>query len=328
MIRFRTEVNIPKSPNEITHEDHIVLIGSCFSDNIGVKLENSKFRVLRNPFGVLYNPLSVAGGLDILMEKKIFNDSDILRHNGMWHSFYHHSIFSHPEKSECLKKINDSIKKGHDCLKMASHVFITFGTSWVFENISSGKVVSNCHKIPSNEFRRYSPSLNRIVSEFGVIVERMKSFNPDVRIVFTVSPIRHWKDGAVENQRSKSALIMAVWELTKKYPWTEYFPSYEIMMDDLRDYRFYAEDMIHPNDMAIQYIWDKFILTYLSPERKKILDEINKLVKAANHRPFQISSTDHQKFVHRTLEKMKDIERQHPSLDFTTEKSLLNKQLR
>ncbi len=327
MIRFRTEINISKSPKEITHEDHIVLIGSCFSDHIGVKLENSKFRVLKNPFGVLYNPLSVANGLDILMEKKIFRDSDIEWHNDMWHSFYHHSIFSHPEKSQCLQKINDSIKMGHEYLKTASHLFITFGTAWVFEKISTGNVVSNCHKISSGEFSRYSLSLNRIVSEFGNVIERIIFFNPGVQIVFTVSPIRHWKDGAVENQRSKSTLIMAVSELSKKYPQSEYFPSYEIMMDDLRDYRFYAEDMLHPNETAIQYIWDKFLLTYLSPERRKILNEIEKLRKAANHIPFQISSASHQSFVHRTLKKIKEFELQHPSMDFSAEKKLLNKQL-
>lgn len=327
MQAFRTEVDVIKSDHKITYENLVMFIGSCFSDNIGEKLAHFKFNALLNPFGVLYNPISVANGLTFLYEKKIFKASDLHLHNGLWHSFYHHSSFSNKDPEICLRDINRSVQKGHDFLKNANHLFITFGTAWVFERLSSGEIVSNCHKIPSSEFKRYPLQVKEIVDLYSTLIARIKTLNPNLHVVFTVSPIRHWKDGPVENQRSKSTLIMAVSELCRLITDVGYFPSYEIMMDDLRDYRFYAEDMLHPNNVAIQYIWGKFTGCYMSAETLKIMQEVERIVKASKHVPFNVSAPSHQKFVKQSLEKISQLAKRFAALDFTQEHNVFASQL-
>jgi hypothetical protein len=327
MSEFRTEVKVQKSSNEVAYNGNVLLIGSCFSDNIGRKLEGAKFPTRMNPLGVLYNPVSVANGLRMLIEKSTFTREDLEWHQGTWHSFYHHSSFSDPDAHKCLENINDSIVNGHSLLKKASHLFITFGTTWVFERKRTGKIVSNCHKLPSKEFNRYSLDLPLICKLYSELIQKLKSFNPHLHIVFTISPIRHWKDGPVENQRSKAKLITAVSELCNDDQELEYFPSYEIMMDDLRDYRFYAEDMLHPNNIAIDYIWTRFKETFMSVETQKLIREIEKLTKASSHRPFNVSSEEHQKFIVQTLKKIELLERKHPLVSFEKEKLNLGRQL-
>ena len=197
-----------------------------------------KFPAVVNPFGVLYNPVSVRNAIEILIDQKKFKDSDLNFFNEQWFSFYHDTEFSHPDKNISLEKINKSISIAADNLRKAGYLIVSFGTAWVYKYLKNGNVVSNCHKIPAKEFERYKLDVEDIFVEWANLMNRLNELNPDLKIIFTVSPVRHWKDGAIQNQLSKSTLILAIHQLKQQFENVDYFPSYEIMMDDLRDYRF------------------------------------------------------------------------------------------
>ncbi len=320
MSPFRTKIDIPESKFQVSHNTETGLVGSCFADNIGSRLKTYKFPVEHNPFGVLYNPVSIKTNLEILIDKKLFTESDLYYYNDQWLSFNHYTAFSNPDKKVCLKQINERIENASEFLKRSSHLFITFGTAWVYEFSETGKIVANCHKLPAKKFKRYLLELKDIVNGYTDFYEKLKAFNPEIRIVFTVSPIRHWKDGAEMNQVSKSTLLLAVYELRKKFPEMDYYPSYEILMDELRDYRFYASDMLHLSDVAIDYIWNSFVSTYVDDKSKVIISEIEKLNKAINHRPFNINSRAYQEFVKTHLDYIDTLEKKYPLLDFNRER--------
>jgi hypothetical protein len=320
MSPFRTKIDIARSKFQLSHDTKSVLVGSCFSDNIGLKLNTYKFPVEHNPFGVLYNPVSIKTNLEILINKKKFSEADLYYYNDQWLSFNHYSAFSHPDKKECLRQVNERIENASQFLKKASYLFITFGTAWVYELRETGMIVANCHKLPSKAFKRYLLDLMDIVNGYCEFYKRIKAFNPGIKIIFTVSPIRHWKDGAEMNQVSKSTLLLAIYELRKKIPEMDYFPSYEILMDELRDYRFYADDMLHLSEVATEYIWNKFVSAYIGNKSRVIISEIEKLNKAINHRPFNISSKPYQEFTRANLKYIEVLEKKYPSLDFTRER--------
>lgn len=300
-------------------------MGSCFTENVGNKMATLKYDVDINPFGILYNPLSVANGIEILLNKKEFADNDLILHNGLWHSFYHHGQFSSADKNKTLQAINSRLKTSATYLKNAQFLFITFGTAWVYKYKPTGEVVSNCHKIPANQFERVRLSVNEIVEEFQRLISEIKKINPGLKIVFTVSPIRHWKDGAIENQRSKAVLLLAIDEIVKRnQPDCAYFPSYEIVMDELRDYRFYAADMLHISEVAIQHIWEKFEAALISNESKSIAKQVTKIVAAANHRPFNGETKEHQEFLKKQLSELNRLEQKYPFINFNEEKKSLN----
>jgi hypothetical protein len=294
-------------------------MGSCFADNIGSRLKNLKFVVEHNPFGVLYNPVSVKIDIELLAERKIFTESDLYWHNDRWISFNHYTLFSHPDNTTCLQKINDSAIPASELLAKARFLFITFGTSWVYEFSKTGQVVANCHKIPAGEFRRFLLSPEDIIRSYDELLAKLKAYNPDLNIVFTVSPIRHWKDGAAGNQLSKSILLVAIHNLVNRHHNTSYFPAYEIFMDELRDYRFYARDMIHPSDAAQDYIWEKFTGTFISPESIDIMKEIEEILKARNHRPVNPDSAEFLQFRKRIREKIDALVKKYPALDLSGE---------
>jgi len=323
-MEFRTRVEIPASEIKIDHTSGIFLIGSCFADNIGSRLKSLKFRVEHNPFGVLYNPVSIKTDLGLLLDKKVFSESDLYWFDNRWISFNHYTLFSGSDKTACLQKINDSIVSAAEMLANARFLFITFGTSWVYEFLKTGKIVANCHKIPAGEFRRFLLSAEDIVKDYDMLLSRLRSFNPDLNIVFTLSPIRHWKDGAVGNQLSKSILLVAIHQLVDKYEFTHYFPAYEILMDELRDYRFYAKDMFHPSDAALEYIWEKFTGTFVSPESIRIMTEIEKIIKARNHRPVNTDSVEFLKFKDRIRKQIDVILKKYPALDMSEELALFS----
>ena len=320
MSEFRTDFTIEGLPKELDHNSMSFLIGSCFTENIGNKLIENKFKTETNPFGILYNPVSIKNSLDFILDEKIFKESDLFFANNLWGSYYHHSKFSNSDKNKCLNKINKLISKAGDCLLRSDFLFITFGTSKVYELLSSGEIVSNCHKQVSKNFRTYFLESERIVDAYSKLIKRIREINSSVKIVFTVSPVRHWQDGVIQNQISKSNLIIAVDQILNSFENVYYFPAYEIMMDDLRDYRFYNEDMIHPNQIAVKYIWEKFSEGFITKASFELSNEIKKINKAFTHRPFNPETQSHKLFLENNLEQIQSILKRFPDLDFNMEK--------
>ncbi len=303
---FRTEIEIPRSRFEINHNNSIISFGSCFAENIGRKMSDVYFNVDLNPFGVLYNPFSVKNSLELLLKDKIFTQNDIFTHQGLWQSFSHSSLFADLTPEKCLEKINNRHIKSSQFLLKTDYLLITFGTAWVFEEQKSGRVVSNCHKLSANRFVRRRLTVEEIVTDYSNLMAELTLKLPNIKFIFSVSPIRHWKDGAHENNLSKSTLLLAIDLLKKKFNNIDYFPAYEIMMDELRDYRFYASDMLHPSDVAVDYIWTKFSETYFDKTTIQINAEIKQLRADLSHRPLFPDSDEYKSFkIH--IEKQKEI---------------------
>ncbi len=326
-MKFRTEIKFEKSNLQIEHSDKILTIGSCFAENIAEYFRFYRFNVLGNPFGVLYNPASIYNSIKLAVEKREFVKDDLIYDQSEFQSFYHHSDFSHHDEKECLTKINNSISQTHEFIKEANVIIITIGTSFVYKHLKKNIIVSNCHKIPQKEFRRFQLTLDRVKDYLNKIIELVSSLKSNISYLFTVSPVRHWKDGAVDNQISKSILLLAVNEIVNSNKNCFYFPSYEIMMDDLRDYRFYAEDMLHPNKIATDYIWEKFGETYLSGNCFRIMKEVKKIMQAVNHRPRNIKSAVHQKFLKEQLAEIDGLSKNHNYINFDSEINSLKSQL-
>jgi len=326
---FFTEIEISEFPFKMDYSKSMMLFGSCFSENIGQKLIDLKFKVDMNPFGILYNPESIANSLKLLLKNQTFTESDLFFDQGLWNSFYHHSRFSDVNREMALEKINSRIKLSAEFLKTADFLMITFGTAWVYELISTGQIVSNCHKIPAKQFNRFRLGVNEISEAYHHLLDELWKFNPNLKIIFTVSPIRHWKDGAIENQVSKSTLILSIERLITgiENRNCSYFPSYEIMMDELRDYRFYAEDMIHLSPVATDYIFDRFSKFLISKESMNLVDNVMKIRKAVMHRPVNSSSVEYKKNLLLNLDKINKLTLSFPYLNFEQEKSSLKQKL-
>ncbi|GHT05488.1 hypothetical protein FACS189423_09690 [Bacteroidia bacterium] len=261
------------------------MMGSCFVENISVKMLQSGFTADVNPFGIVYNPASLAAGLQDLINRKTHTEKDLFLHEGLYHSFSHHSRFSGTTIETVLEKINTRILSSSEFLQQATVLIITFGTANVYRLVSSGEVVSNCHKLPAKVFDEKRLTVHQITGKWNELIQQLQTLNPGLKILFTVSPIRHWKDGANANQLSKATLLLVIQELTTTNPQCYYFPSYEIMLDDLRDYRFYADDLIHPNSQAMDYIWEKFGEAYFDNKTREVIREYEKKQKTLNHRP-------------------------------------------
>lgn len=316
---YRTTFPIPVYSSLLSYTNPALFMGSCFTENIGRKLTELKFPVDVNPFGVIYNPWSVKNCLEALICGKEFTKDDLYYFDNQWLSFYHQTSFSHPDPHQCLKTINESIRFSSRFLKTAEFLFITFGTARVFTWKETGQVVSNCHKIPANRFERRMLSPGEITRMFVELIPELLAFNQRLKIIFTVSPVRHWKDGAVGNQVSKSTLLVAVHNLMENFPETGYFPAYEIVMDDLRDYRFYAEDMIHLNRTANEYIWRQFKHSFIEKKSHGIISEIEKILEAVAHKPMKPDSESHGKFLHESLSHTLEIQKKYPFLDLSRE---------
>lgn len=276
---FRTEMQVKPAGFRICHADKILLLGSCFSQNINSKLQYHGFDS-RNPFGALYSPLSILSSLELLHTKENYDISKLFYQNEAWHSYDFHSDYSDPDKAKCLEKINRCIEQGRFYLKNANLAFISLGTSFCYKLKSSGKTVANCHKSPANDFERFFLNQEDCIRTLLDIADSL----PNANIVFTVSPIRHIRDGLHANQLSKSNLLLAIDNVCSKNTRCSYFPSYEIVMDDLRDYRYYASDMVHLSDIAIDYIWEKFSDCYFSEETKNINKKVSALRMMQNHK--------------------------------------------
>ena len=326
-MKFRTEVE-PVSPGfRIKHENKIFTIGSCFAENIAEYFKFYRFSILDNPFGVLYNPVSILNAVKSSKSKKRFLFDDLIYHQSEYHSFFHHSDFSHHNAEECLRRINSKIDETHSFLSKADIVIISYGTSVVYKHKKSGMIVSNNHKIPAKEFEKLRLTVDEITEYANRTTAALKELNPDAKIILTVSPVRHWRDGATENLLSKSALLLAIEKIVNKNEDFYYFPSYEILMDDLRDYRFYSEDLIHPNRQALEYVWEKFKSVFFDEKTASTLEEIGKISTARNHRPRNIHTGEHQKFLKSILSKINELEKKYTHLDLSGDKNYFAKDL-
>ena len=315
-MKLITEVALPEYPFKFDHEHPVILMGSCFTENIGRQLERYAFPVCINPFGVTYNPLSVLKGLETLMFKETYTEEDLHYYNELWFSFDHYTGFSAVAKEKTLEKINQALIEARDMLKRAGFLIITWGTSWVYYYNKTGQVVCNCHKIPAKEFTRSRLSSEEIVTAYDQVLPQLFEFNSGLKIIHTVSPVRHWKDGAHGNQLSKAALLLAGDALSKGFPDRFfYFPSYEIVMDELRDYRFYADDMLHTSDQTTAYIWNKFQQVLISESSNMIIRDLEPILKMQEHRPKNSGGKAQQKMEEQLEEKIRIFKIRHPEID-------------
>ncbi len=312
---LQTLVTFQRPSFFLSYEEEHLLLGSCFVENIGRELEALRFRTDLNPFGVLYNPASIAAALRRLLHPVPYKASDLFQRDGIYHSFDHHSRFSSPSGEDCLQMINGRLRTSGEGLYHVGRLIITFGTAYVYRLKSTGQVVANCHKLPEQSFLRTRLTAEEVTDEWKDLLPALWKANPSLKILFTVSPIRHWKDGAHANQLSKSTLLMAIEELRNLFPErTDYFPAYEIMMDELRDYRFYADDMIHPSPLAVRYIWERFGDHYFTEETRTVIKEVEEIERALSHKPFNPGSPAHKRFLMQTLLKMERIREKRPYL--------------
>ena len=318
-MNFRTQVELPLKGCEFCYSDQFMLLGSCFTENIGTLLKENKFRCDINPFGILYNPLSISQALYQMMEGKHYNPSDLFFANGMWHSWMHHSCFSATDMQTCIDGINVRLDKSSTFLYDCNWLIITWGTAYVYTHKDTGLVVGNCHKQPDRCFERRRLEVSEIVDVWLKLLKVLKHCNPNLKVMITVSPIRHIKDGLHGNQISKSTLLLAADELCRLCPDCMYFPSYEIMIDELRDYRFYADDMLHPSNLAIAYIWECLGKTFFSDSTVAIMKEWESIQKGLNHKPFNRKSEAYRNFISQIILKINKLKENIPFFDVKKE---------
>lgn len=319
MDTFRTEIFPHISPFRINYDTPLLFTGSCFSENLGHHLLQRKFPALINPFGVIYNPASISKGIQRLITGAPFAESDLHYYNKLWFSFHHHGSFSHPHKETALKTMNAQLDTASAHLQKAKFLFITFGTAWVYERKTDQEVVANCHKLPSEKFNRYLLKPEDIINEYAGLISLLHANNKDLQVFFTVSPVRHLKDGAIENQRSKAILLVALHEIIARSSMSHYFPAYELVMDDLRDYRFFEENLTHPGKQAVDYIFRKFMDTFMDEDVKHQATEIHRFMKGFAHRPHHVIPTEIEKYLAQMKKKAHTIEKKYPPLNFDDE---------
>ncbi|MFV0249242.1 MAG: GSCFA domain-containing protein [Tenacibaculum sp.] len=300
----------------INYNSKLCLIGSCFSKNMATKFLYYKFQCFQNPFGILFHPKAIENLISRAVNKKPYIKKDIFYHNELWHSFDAHLQLSSQSEKELLNKLNTAVKSTLKQLKNTTHFIVTLGTAWVYILLKNKCIVANCHKLSQKKFLKQILSVEQIKQSLNAINTLVKSINKEICIVYTISPVRHLKDGFVENQQSKAHLITAIHQTINKANNINYFPSYEIMMDELRDYRFYAEDMIHPNTMAVNYIWEKFKQVWVSEDAQELMLKVESIQKELTHQPFNPDTELHKKFLKKLALKQTALKKQHPFISF------------
>jgi hypothetical protein len=315
-MNFQTQIPLQKSDFPIDYTSKVLSLGSCFAENMAEKLEYFKFENVVNPFGIIFNPVSLEKLILRSIHKNYFTANDIFYHNEAWHCYEVHSELSNPDKEEFLSNLNQLIDSTNQELSKSTHVIITLGTSWVYRHVESNEIVANCHKVPQKQFVKELLSIAQIEASLQNIISEIQTINPKCNFVFTVSPVRHIKDGFVENTLSKAHLISALHATNFQLPTSNYFPSYEIMMDELRDYRFYAEDMLHPNQTAIDYIWIKFFENYIDEKEFSLMNQVCEIQRALKHRPFNPNSESHKKFLENLNQKINTLVKKYPNFQF------------
>ena len=316
-MNFTTKIPITQNANPIDYNSKIVSFGSCFAENMGDKLLYYKFQTQVNPFGIIFNPFSIEKLIERVVLQRYFTKDDIFFFNERWHCYEVHSELSDADAEVFLSKLNQILSDTQKQLQQATHIIITYGTSWVYRHIETNAIVANCHKVPQKQFSKELLSIDSIQKAIQNTVSLIATLNPKCNFIFTVSPVRHLKDGFVENQVSKAHLIAAIYATTNtKQQTLNYFPSYEIMMDELRDYRFYADDMMHPSPMAIDYIWERFAATQIDASAITTMELVQTIQKGLAHRPFNPNSESHQKFEANLKEKIATLEAQYSFMKF------------
>lgn len=324
LMNLMLDMPVKKLPVSISYDQHLMLIGSCFTEHIGNSLSELKFNVLQNPNGIIYDPISICKNLVSYIQLKKYTEHDIFERNGLWQSWQHHSKFSGPDKLHVLERINHHQESAHAFLQKADWLILTFGTSFSYrlldektgETIQS---VANCHKAPSTWFQKNLLSITEMVTAMDNCIHQLFHFNPKLKLLFTVSPVRHIKDGIVENNQSKARLIETIHHMVNKFDRLFYFPAYELVIDVLRDYRFYDEDLVHPNRQATQFVFDHFVKTCMDDRSIDLLKQVEAIVTARNHRPFQLGTIAHQQFLESFLNKTTKLQMDHPYLKLQQE---------
>ncbi|MDW8852921.1 GSCFA domain-containing protein [Flavobacterium sp. MMLR14_040] len=319
-MQFRTQIPLSTTNNPIDYNSKVLSFGSCFAENMADKFDYFKFQNETNPFGIIFNPVSIEKIIERAVLEKVFTEKDVFFHNERWHSFEVHSDLSNPDRQELLETLNKAISETHKQLKVATHIIFTYGTSWIYRNLENEEIVANCLKVPQKQFSKELLSVDTIEKSIQNTINLIQKINPNINFIFTISPVRHIKDGFAENQLSKSHLFAGLHQVLKthnsKLITANYFPSYEIMMDELRDYRFYGEDMLHPNQVAIDYIWHKFSENYIAEKAISIMNEIEEIQKSLRHRSFNPESEQHQKFLAKLQQRINVLGEKLPHIKF------------
>lgn len=319
-------IEMKRLARPITYQDKILLMGSCFTEHIGDALEALKFSILQNPNGILFDPVSVCKSLTFYIQNKKYTEADLFQLNEVWHSWNHHSRFSNINAGEAVRIINESQQKAHEFLKQADWIIITLGSSFCYRltpgstHSREGSIaVANCHRAPAQWFNKHLLEISETVSMLDDCIQQLSQFNPKLKFIFTVSPVRHIRDGVVENNRSKARLLESVHTIIDKYEQAHYFPSYELMIDVLRDHRFYDIDLVHPNYPATEFVLEKFAESCIDPASQELMKEVKDIAIARNHKPFQPETKAHQQFLMTYFEKAKELQKKYPFLNLKEE---------
>ncbi len=318
-MNFRLTFPVAPLEPSLQYPDKLLLTGSCFAEEIGSRLQQHKFNVQVNPNGILFNPLSIAQSLQSYMDGRVYREQDIFLHEDLWHSWDHHSRFSSASAATTLETINASQAAAAKRLREADWLIITLGSAYVYVLKENGKIVANCHKVPDQAFYKRLLTADEIIAALDNMMHRLFFANNKVNILFTVSPVRYVRDGVVENNLSKAILLQAVHHLVNKFNRLFYFPAYELVIDDLRDYRFYKEDLVHPNELAIQYVWDHFAGSCLHPDAQQLLKQVADILRARQHKAFNPSTPQHLQFLSAYAKKTKALIAAHPYLHMEEE---------
>jgi len=313
---FRTELNLNPSPFNISHQHSILMLGSCFTSHIGDRLQKYKFNCISNPFGTIFHPVAIAKTIAYILEGRPIDPSDLILSQGLMVHPDFHSSLAGTSVVISQEKMNTAIDHTHQLVRQLDYLFITLGTSIGYRSLKNGKIVANCHKIPASAFTKETTSIETIVNELQKVFSHLHNVNQTIKIILTVSPVRHIKDGLIANSRSKAQLILACEQLCQTLPFVSYFPAYEWLMDDLRDYRFFEADLIHPNTQAVDYVWQKFSDHYFDNTTHEINRRIEKINKSLEHRPFNPDSKEHHTFVNNTEKEIQLLSKEYPWMKF------------
>lgn len=324
---FRTVLEVPEQHEKIGLADTLLSMGSCFSEHIGGRLADLKLNIQVNPFGILYHPATVFQALKRIQQKELVKKEELVFRDGLWHSWDHHGQFSHPDRDRCLANLNQELEKAHQHLQQATWLILTLGTARAYVLKEENRLVGNCHKFPGSAFERTLFPVDKMVNLMVDGLEALSNEKEDFRVILTVSPVRHLRDGFIENQESKASLILACRELVRRLSYVSYFPAYELLLDDLRDYRFYEADGTHPNNEAVEYIWDNFIHSYFLDEDRQTLGGISQFIRKLQHRPLHPTSQPHYLFLQRTWRELEEMGKKYPGLNFSKERTDLKKRL-
>ncbi|MEZ4810738.1 MAG: GSCFA domain-containing protein [Allomuricauda sp.] len=318
-MELQTTIPLQKADNAIDYQSKLVLLGSCFVENMGERIHYYQFQHLQNPFGILFQPLALENLVHRALNGQPYQVHEVFEQKGIWHCFDAHSEIRSESQQGLLQQLNKALDETRDWLESASHIIITLGTAWAYEQKATNALVANCHKVPQKEFSKKLLSADMVQASLESIVKMVKTANPKAQIIFTISPVRHLKDGFVENQQSKANLITAVHGLLSSRAQSgdpSYFPSYEIMMDELRDYRFYGKDMVHPSTLAVDYIWEKFASIWISEYCRDVMEEVDGVRKGLQHRPFNPETEAHQVFKKSLQAKITYLQERYPFMKF------------